>query len=47
MAKRITVMLDETFLKKLHDIQARNIREKKESVSFSKTVNDTLREALK
>ena len=47
MAKRVTIMLDEDLLKKLHDIQAKKIKETTESVSFSGVLNETLRKSLK
>ncbi|MFQ5440151.1 MAG: hypothetical protein ACE5DL_01670 [Nitrosopumilaceae archaeon] len=47
MSKRITVMLDEDIIKKLHDIQAKQIRETSKSVSFSKVLNEAVRENLK
>jgi len=47
MAKRVTIMIDEELLKKLHDIQAKKIKETTESVSFSGVLNETLRKSLK
>jgi predicted CopG family antitoxin len=47
MAKRVTIMLDEDLLKKLHDIQAKKIKETTESVSFSEVLNETVRKSLK
>ena len=47
MAKRITIMLDEDLLKKLHEIQAKQIKESKGSVSFSRVINDTVRKQIK
>jgi len=40
-------MLDDELLKKLHDIQAKLIKESKAYVSFSGVLNDTLRKGLK
>lgn len=40
-------MLDEDLLKKLHDIQAKKIKETTESVSFSEVLNETVRKSLK
>ena len=47
LSKRVTVVLDDALVKKLHEKQAKLIRESTKSVSFSKVVNDTLREVLK
>ena len=47
MGKRITIVLDDDLVKKLHDIQAQLIRESTKSVSFSHVLNDTLRAGLK
>ena len=47
MAKRITIMLDDDILKKLHEIQAKQIKETTTSVSFSAVLNEKLRSGLK
>jgi metal-responsive CopG/Arc/MetJ family transcriptional regulator len=47
MAKRITIMLDDDLLKKLHEVQAKQIKDRSESVSFSAVLNETLRKRLK
>jgi len=47
MAKRITIMIDDDLLKKLHEIQAKQIKETSESVSFSRVLNDELRKNLR
>jgi len=47
MARRRTVILDEDTLKKLHDIQAKLVRQSQKSVSFSRVFNDVLRNSLK
>ena len=47
MAKRVTIMLDDDLLKKLHEIQAKQIKETSESVSFSAVLNETIRKKLK
>ena len=47
MGKRITVVLEDDLLKKLHDIQAKIIKESKAHVGFSGVLNDTLRTGLK
>jgi hypothetical protein len=47
MSKRITIILDDELLKKLHEIQAKLIKQSSKSVSFSRVLNDVLRKALK
>jgi len=47
MRKRVTIVLDDSLVKKLHDIQAKLIKESKTHVSFSDVLNDTLRTGLK
>ena len=47
MAKRISIVLDDDLLKKLHEIQAKQIRESTKSVSFSRVLNETVRKSLK
>jgi len=47
MAKRITIMLDDDLVKKLHEIQAKQIKMSKGSVSFSAILNEILRKNLK
>ena len=47
MGKRITIVLDDDLVKKLHEIQAKQIRESVKTVSFSKVLNDTVRKGLK
>jgi metal-responsive CopG/Arc/MetJ family transcriptional regulator len=47
MAKRITIILDDDLLKKLHEIQAKQIKQSTKSVSFSRVVNEALRKGLK
>jgi len=46
MAKRITIMLDDDLVKKLHEIQAKQIKISKKSVSFSAILNEILRKNL-
>ena len=46
MAKRVTIILDDDLLKKLHEKQAKLIRESVKSISFSRIVNDTLRKCM-
>ena len=46
-SKRITIMLDDDLVKKLHEIQAKQIKESSESVSFSAVLNETIRKKLK
>ena len=47
MGKRITVVIDEDLVKKLHEMQARQIRESGKSVSFSRVLNELVRKNLK
>ena len=47
MAKRITIMLDDDLLKKLHEIQSKQIKKSKKSVSFSRILNEVARKGLK
>lgn len=47
MKKRITIMLDEDLLKKLHEIQAKQIRDSSVSISLSAVLNEILRTSLK
>jgi len=47
MAKRITIMLDDHLLKKLHEIQAKQIKDSTKSVSFSRVLNEVARKGLK
>lgn len=47
MAKRITIMLDDDLVKKLHELQAKKIKESSESVSFSAILNKSLEKGLK
>ena len=47
MGKRITVVLDDSIKKKLHEKQAKLIKESVGSVSFSRVVNETLRKHFK
>jgi len=47
MARRVTIMLDDDLLKKLHEMQAKLIKESQKSVSFSRVLNETLRKKLK
>jgi predicted transcriptional regulator len=47
MGKRVTVVLDDELVKKLHEIQAKLIRESESSVSFSRVLNEQVRNSLK
>jgi len=47
MAKRISIMLDDDLVKKLHEIQAKQIKQYTKSVSFSRILNEVLRKSLK
>ncbi|MFB5620542.1 MAG: hypothetical protein ACE5RC_05375 [Nitrosopumilus sp.] len=47
MKKRITIMIDEDLLKKMHEIQAKQIRDSSQSISLSSVLNEILRTNLK
>jgi len=47
MAKRITIMLDDDLVRKLHEIQAKQIKQSTKSVSFSRVLNEVARKSLK
>lgn len=47
MSKRITIMIDSGLDKKLRLLQAEKITKTQSSYSFSKILNETLKEALK
>ncbi len=47
MAKRITIILDDDLVKKLYEIQAKQIKNSTKSVSFSHVLNEVLRKSLK
>ncbi len=47
MGKRITVVLDDDLVKKLHEKQSKLIKESLKSVSFSTVINQTVRKGIK
>ena len=47
MARRRTVILADDLAKKLYEIQAKQIKQSKKSVSFSHIMNKLLRKSLK
>ncbi len=47
MAKRITIMLDDDLVRKLHEIQAKQIKQSTKAVRFSRVLNDVARKSLK
>ncbi|NQV40188.1 MAG: hypothetical protein HQ505_06575 [Nitrosopumilus sp.] len=47
MAKRITIMIDDDLVKKLHERQSKLIKESVNSVSFSRVLNEIVRKSLK
>lgn len=47
MSHRVTIMLDEDLDKKIRQMQARKIQKNNSTYSFSKTLNEVLRKALK
>jgi len=42
MAKRVTIMIDDDLARKLHEIQAKQIRESTKSVIFPSVIHETL-----
>lgn len=40
-------MLDDDLVKKLHDLQSKQIKDTNESISFSQVINEALTEGLK
>ncbi len=46
MAKRITIILADDLVKNLYEIQAKQIKQSKKSVSFSHVMNEMLRKNL-
>jgi len=47
MSQRITVMLDNSIVTKLRNIQAKQIVKTKKSISFSSVVNQALHRGIK
>ncbi len=47
MTRKITVVLDDTLVKKLRKKQAELIKESTKSVSFSSVINQTIRKSFK
>jgi hypothetical protein len=47
MSKRVTIVLDDDLVKKLHEKQSKLIKESMKSVSFSSVINQTLRKSIK
>ena len=47
LTKRVTITIDDDLIKKLHNRQAKLLKEFVKSVSFSRVVNETLRKHLK
>jgi hypothetical protein len=47
MSKRITIMIDDDIDKKLRLIQAKQIQNTTNSVSYSRVINETLKNKLK
>ncbi|MBN4046051.1 hypothetical protein JYT57_00030 [Nitrosarchaeum koreense] len=47
MRKRVTIVLNDDLIKKLRDKQSKLIKESKNSVSFSRVINEVLRKGLK
>ena len=47
MSKRVTIMIDDDLNKKIRFRQANLIQQKQTSYSYSRVINETLRESLK
>ena len=47
MSQRITIVLDVDLQKKLHEIQAKRIKETAKGASFSSIVNEVVRTSFK
>ncbi len=47
MGKRVTIVLDDDLVKKLHEKQSKLIKESIKSVSFSSVINQILRKSFK
>ncbi len=47
MGIRITIVIDEDLHGKLRDLQAKQIKEKKASISFSQVLNESIRRGIK
>jgi len=47
MIRRVTITLDETLVSKIRALQAKKISETKKSVSFSKIIEEVLKQGLK
>ena len=47
MTRRVTIVMDEDIIKKLHERQAKQIKESAKSISFSSVVNETIRKHIK
>ena len=47
LSQRITIVLDDDLNRKLRSIQAKMLKEKNRSVSFSRVLNQVLRRGLK
>ncbi len=47
LARRITIMLDDDLAKKLRQLQAKEINEKMENISFSEVLNKAVKVGLR
>ncbi|MDH3312148.1 MAG: hypothetical protein OEM28_03255 [Nitrosopumilus sp.] len=47
MGKRITVVIGDDIVRKLRERQAKKIKESSEAVSFSRVLNESLRNCIK
>ena len=47
MLRRITITLDQSLLSEIRSMQARKITETNKAISFSKIINEVLKQGLK
>ena len=47
MGVRISIVIDEELHEKLRNLQAKQIKEKKEAISFSQVLNESIRQGIK
>ena len=47
MGKRVTIILDDDLVKKVHDLQSKQIKDTSESVSFSRVINGLIKKCFK
>ena len=47
MGKRVTIILDDDLVKRVHDLQSKQIKDTSESVSFSRVINGLIKKSFK